>query len=102
MPDFVIVADVSDVKASTVKVYDVKKTRIALCNVSGSFYAIKDVCTHDDGPLGDGELEGCEIECPRHGARFDVTTGKAMCLPAVLPVPTYPVEVRGNEIFVSV
>ena len=102
MPDFVKVADVSDVKASTVKVYDFKKTRIALCNVSGSFYAIKDVCTHDDGPLGDGELDGCEIECPRHGARFDVTTGKAMCLPAVLPVPTYPVEVRGNEIFVSV
>src|SRR3712207_9141244 len=57
--------------------------RVALCNVSGEFYAIEDVCTHDAGPLDQGELIGSQIKCPRHGAKFDVTTGKALTLPAV-------------------
>jgi 3-phenylpropionate/trans-cinnamate dioxygenase ferredoxin subunit len=77
-------------------------TRIALCNVDGSFYAIADVCTHDGGPLDQGELEGDQIECPRHGALFDVKTGKALTLPAVVPVQTYPVQVDGDDVKVSV
>src|SRR5262245_51744047 len=75
--------------------------RIAVCNVDGRFYAIEDVCTHDGGPLGQGFLEGEEIECPRHGARFNVLTGDATLMPAVMPVQTFPVRVEDGEILVS-
>jgi 3-phenylpropionate/trans-cinnamate dioxygenase ferredoxin component len=75
---------------------------IALFNVGGTYYAIDDVCTHDGGPLAEGDLDGCAIQCPRHGARFDVRTGKPLCMPAVEPVATHKVEVRGDEVFVLV
>ncbi len=102
------IAQVGDIPVGTVKVFEVnfeadnsdEATPVAVCNVDGKYYAIRDVCTHDDAPLDQGELDGCQIECPRHGAKFDVTTGKALCLPAVLPVPTYPIKVEGNDIFV--
>ena len=74
---------------------------IALFNVEGAYYAIDDVCTHDGGPLAEGELRGAEIQCPRHGARFDVRTGKALCLPAFEPVATHQVELRGDAIYVA-
>ncbi len=99
---FVKVAQIADVEEGKAKVFTVGEVRIALCHVEDKFYAIADICTHDGGPLGEGELDDCQIECPRHGARFDVRTGKALCLPAVVNVPTYAVEVRANEIFVSV
>jgi len=100
--EFVKVATVADVPDNSVKVVEANGKRIALCHAEGEFYAIADLCTHDDGPLGEGELLDHQIECPRHGARFDVKTGKALCLPAVLPVPTFKVELRGDEIFVGV
>ncbi len=100
-PGFIRVAQITDIKEGTAKVFTVGEVRIALCNVEEKFYAIADICTHDGGPLGEGELVDCQIECPRHGARFDVRTGKALCLPAVINVPTYPVEVRDSEIFVN-
>ena len=74
---------------------------IIVFNVAGSFYAIDDTCTHDGGPLADGDFEGTEIQCPRHGARFDVRTGQALCLPAFEPVTTHRVEVRGDDVFVA-
>ena len=84
------------------KVVQLGKARIALCNVSGSYYAIEDLCTHDDGPLGEGTLYGEEAECPRHGARFDVKTGKAVRMPAVAPVKTFPTRVEQDQILVQV
>ena len=102
MADFVTVAKADDIPPGQVRVYEVGDRRIALCNVGGTLYAIDDVCTHDGGPLDQGELEGEQIECPRHGARFDVCTGRALTLPAVRPVRTYPVQVKGNEVMVSV
>ena len=72
-----------------------------VCNVGGEFYAIADVCTHDRGRLGEGRLRGSVIECPRHGARFDVRDGSVKAPPAVTPLPTYPVEVRDDVIEVS-
>jgi 3-phenylpropionate/trans-cinnamate dioxygenase ferredoxin subunit len=98
---FVTVARVGDTAPGTITVHEVGDVRIALCNVNGRYYAIDDVCTHDGGPLDQGELEGDLVECPRHGARFDVTTGKAVVLPAVRPVKTYAVQVEGDEINVD-
>ena len=74
---------------------------ILLCNVDGTLYAVEDVCTHDGGALDAGELEGCRIMCPRHGAYFDVRTGAALTLPAILPLPTYSVRVSGDDVFVD-
>ena len=69
---------------------------------TADFYAIDDICTHDGGPLAEGEFKGSEIQCPRHGARFDVRTGKPLCMPAIEPVATHRVEVRDDEIFVEI
>jgi 3-phenylpropionate/trans-cinnamate dioxygenase ferredoxin subunit len=102
MSDFIKVAETSDIPAGTVKVVVVSDRRIALCNVGGEFFAIDDICTHDGGPLDQGELESDVIECPRHGARFNVKTGKVLALPAVKPLNTYPLKVEGNEIRVAV
>ena len=82
-------------------VFDGRK-RLALCNVDNSFHCIDDVCTHDGASFETGDLDGTEIECPRHGARFDVTTGRATCLPAIVPVKAYPVEVENGEIRIQV
>ena len=75
---------------------------VLLCNVGGTLYAVEDVCTHDGNPLDAGALDGVRIMCPRHGAYFDVTTGAALTLPAVSPLPTYPVLVDGDDIRVDV
>ena len=78
------------------------RNRLAVCNVDNNYYCIDDVCTHDGGSLDQGELEGNEIECPRHGARFDVTTGRATCMPAIVPVKVYPVRIENGEIQIQV
>jgi 3-phenylpropionate/trans-cinnamate dioxygenase ferredoxin subunit len=101
MAEFVTVGKQGDVPVGEAKVFAANGKHIAVCNVDGTLYAIDDVCTHDGGPLGEGFLEGDQIECPRHGARFDVKTGKALTLPAVLPVNSYPVRVDGDEIKVE-
>lgn len=100
--NFIKVANIADVPLGQVRIFNVAEESVALCNVDGNFFAVANLCTHDNGPLGEGELFNNQIECPRHGARFDVKTGKVLCLPAVLPVPTYPVEVRGEEIWIAI
>lgn len=84
-----------------VQVVEVSGRRLALCNVEGELYLIDDLCTHDGGPLDQGELIGAEIECPRHGARFDVRTGRVRRLPAIIPIKTYPVTVEDGQVFVD-
>jgi 3-phenylpropionate/trans-cinnamate dioxygenase ferredoxin subunit len=96
------IAKVSDTPPGTISVHEVGDVRIALCNVNGRFYAIDDVCTHDGGPLDQGELDGELVECPRHGALFDVTTGQPKTLPAVRPVKTYAVTVEGDDVRVEI
>jgi 3-phenylpropionate/trans-cinnamate dioxygenase ferredoxin subunit len=66
---------------------------IVILNMAGKLFAIGDVCTHDDGPLGDGAIEGERIVCPRHGGEFEVGTGRAVQLPAVVDIPVYPVRI---------
>ena len=102
MPEWVKVAETKEVAEGQVRVVEAKGQRLALSHVGGEFFALEDLCTHDDGPLGEGSLLGDLIECPRHGARFSVRTGQPVTLPAVLPVKTYPVKVSGSEIFVHV
>ena len=92
------IAKVSETPAGTISVHEVGDLRIALCNVNGRFYAIDDVCTHDGAPLDQGVLQGELVECPRHGAKFDVTDGRAVVLPAVRPVKTYAVQVDGDDV----
>jgi 3-phenylpropionate/trans-cinnamate dioxygenase ferredoxin component len=67
--------------------------QIVIFNLAGKLFAIGDVCSHDNGPVGDGEIEENEIICPRHGGRFDIRSGKATSLPAVVDIPAYPVRV---------
>lgn len=99
---YVRVAGVEDVPAGESRSFEVGDERIALCNVDGTFYAIEDVCTHDGSPFGNEELDGCVIECPRHGARFDVRTGAVLRMPAVSPVRTFPVKVEGGDVLVAI
>lgn len=99
---FVRVASNEDVSEGQVIVVEARGKRIAVCRSNGVLYAIDDRCTHDNGPLGEGELIEGEIECPRHGARFDIKTGKAMCLPAVGAVKTYEVDIREGDIWIGI
>jgi 3-phenylpropionate/trans-cinnamate dioxygenase ferredoxin subunit len=64
--------------------------------------AIADVCSHDDGPVGEGSIEGYEIVCPRHGARFDIRTGRVLQLPAFVDIPVYPVRLAGDQIEIGI
>ena len=99
---FLAVAKVSDIPVGEFKAVEASGKRLLICHTESGFYAVDDTCTHDDGPLADGWLEGNAIECPRHGARFDVTTGKVLCLPAAVPIRSYPVKVEGDHVSVAV
>lgn len=96
------VAKRSELTPGTTRRIDVDGQELLLCDVDGEVYCIEDVCTHDGGPLDQGELEGACVVCPRHGATFDVRTGAALTLPAVLPVTTYEVAVEGDDVYVDV
>ncbi len=74
-------------------------TPIAVYNIDGTLYAIEDRCTHDDGELAGGALHGFELECDRHGARFDLRSGAALCAPAYMPVASFPVRVHEGAVY---
>ena len=96
------VAKTGDVPPGQARTFEVDGRSVAVCNVEGRFHAIDDVCTHDDGPLGSGKLHGTAIECPRHGARFDVRTGAVLRMPAIVPVRSYPTKVEGDQVMIEV
>ena len=73
-----------------------------ILRICDDYYAIGDVCSHDDGPVGEGNVEGFEIICPRHGAHFDIRTGKVLALPAFVDIPAYPVRIIGDQIEIGV
>lgn len=102
MTEFITVASIDEIKSGDRIVVEIGRHWVAVFNVDGKYYAVEDLCTHDDGPLADGDLIGLEIECPRHGGRFDITSGKVTAPPAVVPVPFYQVRVEGNEVQVEV
>ena len=99
--NFVKVAKMDELPSGQVRVYNADGARLAICNVGGQIFAIDDTCTHDDGPLGSGFLEGHAIECPRHGAQFDVRTGQVLKMPAAFPVRTYATRIVDGEVQVD-
>ena len=98
---YVTVAKVGELAVGAVKIVRLDDVPVAVFRLDDGYYAIEDICTHDGGPVAEGVLDGCQIECPRHGARFDVKTGAALTFPAVAPVPTYAVRVVGDDIQVG-
>lgn len=101
MSDFVAVAKVDEIEEGVVKVVRVGAAPIGLTKVDGELFAFADVCTHDGGPVAEGELDEHIIECPRHGGKFDIRTGRAKQLPAVTPIPVYAVKVEGDTVLIS-
>ncbi len=96
---FATVARVGDVEPGTVRVIELDGRSLCLgLTEDGEWGAIDNVCTHDGGTLGEGELEDTGVECPRHGARFDLLTGRVLALPAVRPVTAYETVVEGDEV----
>jgi 3-phenylpropionate/trans-cinnamate dioxygenase ferredoxin subunit len=100
--EFVEIAPVSDLPNGERLFVDLGDKPIVIFNIAGQLFAIGDVCTHDDGPLGDGLIEGHNIVCPRHGAEFDVRTGQAVQMPAVVDIPAYPVRILDGVIQVGI
>jgi len=98
---FVTVARVGEIPDGGVKVVRLEGQAVAVFHVDGEYFAIDDICTHDGGPLAEGALDGYTIECPRHGARFDVRTGDVLAMPATTPVPVYAVRIEGDDIRVG-
>lgn len=96
--EFIVVGAVDDLPNGERLFLEIDGQPIVIFNIAGEYYAIADVCSHDDGPVGEGRLEGFEIVCPRHGARFDVRSGEVLSLPAVVDILAYPVRAREGQI----
>ncbi|HMK08152.1 MAG TPA: non-heme iron oxygenase ferredoxin subunit [Anaerolineales bacterium] len=100
--EYVPVASTEELPNGQRLLIDIGDLTLAVFNIAGRYFAIADVCTHDGGPLAEGEVDGERIECPRHGGEFDLATGKATRPPAVEDIPAYPVRVEGDQILVGV
>ena len=100
--EFIPFAEVEDLPMGERIYIEVGDMPVVVLNLGGKYMAIADICTHDDGPLGDGDIDGCEIICPRHGARFDLKTGEALTLPAVKNTEVYPVREREGKLEIGV
>lgn len=104
MPETITVCPVVDLPPGAMRLVEWEDVEIGVFNCGGTYYAIEDRCSHDDGPLAEGELNeaDCTVECPRHGSRFDLKTGKPLTLPAYAPVDTFPVVVDRDVIKLEV
>ena len=104
MPETIDVCTVYELPVGERKLVEWEDLEIGVFNCDGEFFAIEDRCSHDDGPLAEGEFdaETCTVECPRHGSRFDLRTGKPKTLPAYEPVDTFPVHVENDTVKLEV
>ena len=100
MAEFIKVAKTTDVPDPGMKLLELDDAFLVLFHVDGRFYCINDVCTHDGGPLGEGQLCGYAIACPRHGAKFDIRTGKALTMPATEATIVHEVKIDGDDVYV--
>lgn len=101
MTEWVKVANIADIPSGGRSWYDFEEETDIVINLNGIFYCIADLCSHDGGPLGDGELKDSAIACPRHGACFDVRSGAALTMPAPSPIPTYAVKAEDGVVYVE-
>ena len=99
MSDWVRICATSELLPGEYKVADVDGVQVAVFNIDGQLYAVEDVCTHDGGELAGGPIDGFEIECPRHGARFDLRNGAVRSPPAYEPVATFPVKIENGAVW---
>ncbi len=93
------IADPDELKNGERKSVFVDDIPALIVRIDDDYYVVEDVCSHDGQPLGDGPIENCGIQCSRHGARFDLKTGDALCMPATKPIRTFQVEVRDDGIW---
>lgn len=101
MVDLIRVAREEDFREK-VRVVHNHADRIAVFRLPDGFYAVADRCSHADGSLSEGEIEDYVVECPSHGARFDIRTGHNLCFPAVTPVHSYPIKIQHGTVYVEV
>ena len=92
----------TDLPEGGARVFDVDGLSLAAARTDTKVFVVENRCSHDDGPLGEGRVFGGDIECPRHGARFDLATGRATRMPAVAPIATYAAVIEGADVFVEV
>lgn len=104
MPEIVEVCSVTELPPGAMRLVEWQDLEIGVFNCAGTLYAIEDRCSHDDGPLAEGELDeaSCTVECPRHGSKFDLRTGRPITLPAYEPVDTFPVIIDADMIKLEV
>jgi len=100
MSEFIRVAKVADLSDPGQTLLEVEDRIVVLFRVGGEFFCIDDVCTHDGGPLSEGRLDNHTIVCPRHGAKFDIRTGKALTMPATVDTAAHEVKVEGDDVLV--
>ena len=100
----VTVCPAAEMPPGEMRLVEVDDRKIGVFNCDGALYAIEDRCSHDDGPLAEGEFDSdaCTVECPRHGSLFDLTTGRPKTLPAYGPVETFPVAIEDDTIQLEV
>jgi 3-phenylpropionate/trans-cinnamate dioxygenase ferredoxin subunit len=102
MSNFIEVCRVTDIPDPGKQTLAIDDRLVVLLHVGGEFFCIDDVCTHDGGPLGEGPLDDHTIACPRHGAKFDIRTGKALTMPATEDTVVHDVKVENGSVFVKI
>jgi 3-phenylpropionate/trans-cinnamate dioxygenase ferredoxin subunit len=104
VPQVIDICPVAELAPGAVRTVQWQDIEIGVFNCGGTLYAIEDRCSHDDGPLAEGDLDEstCTVECPRHGSRFDLKTGRPLTLPAYVPVDTFPVLIENETIKLEV
>jgi len=104
LPEIIDVCTVSELPTGERKLVEWEDLEIGVFNCRGEYFAIEDRCSHDDGPLAEGEFDAgtCTVECPRHGSLFDLRTGRPKTLPAYEPVETFPVRVEEDTVKLEV
>lgn len=100
MSEYTIVASVAEIEDGSTRLVEVDDRLVILSRIGDEYYCIDDICTHDGGTLSDGPHQGCEIACPRHGAKFDLRNGKALSMPATQDTVSHQVKVENGSIMI--
>jgi 3-phenylpropionate/trans-cinnamate dioxygenase ferredoxin subunit len=98
---FLKIAALTEIPENERLFLEINDLPIVIYSLNGDYYATGDVCTHDGGSIGEGQIEGNEVICPRHGARFDIKTGKVTRFPAVEDIPSYPVKIEDGYLYLG-